>query len=115
MLVRPLDGDATRQVSPAGGDVPVWSRDGRTLYYRAEDRILSVPVTMTAEGLTSGPPVEVATVPMRDGFSYAFEVAPDGRVLMTHTTGRHHVSVVFNWPQALTKIERAGAGSGSRE
>jgi hypothetical protein len=68
-----------------------------------------VTVTTTAGGVTIGPPVEFATAPRRDGFSYAFEVGADGRLLMTHTSGRDHVSVVFNWPEALAKVERAGA------
>lgn len=106
--IRPLDGDTVHQVSLTGGDVPAWSPDGRTLYYRGGDKIYAVAITTTASGITTGLPVEVATVPRRDGFSYAFAVGADGRLLMTRTSGRDHVSVVFNWPQALAKLEGAG-------
>jgi eukaryotic-like serine/threonine-protein kinase len=33
------------QVSKGGGDSPLWSPDGRELFYRCEDEVLSVPLT----------------------------------------------------------------------
>ena len=59
-----LDGATTRRISTDGGFAPMWSRDGRTLYYRGvaglngEGDIMAVDVS----GLpaTLGKPVTVA-------------------------------------------------------
>jgi dipeptidyl aminopeptidase/acylaminoacyl peptidase len=46
VYVRPLSGTGGReQVSTEGGVHPVWSRDGRELYYRSDDRMMVVEVT----------------------------------------------------------------------
>jgi hypothetical protein len=52
----------------------------------------------------------VATVPSSDGFSLPFDVAADGRLLMTKAAGRDHISVVLNWTADLRRIEASGVG-----
>jgi Tol biopolymer transport system component len=39
------DGRAKRQLSTDGGSEPVWSRDGRELYYRSGDRLMRVDMS----------------------------------------------------------------------
>ena len=41
-----LSPGAAVQVTSAGGGEPRWGRDGRELYYRANDRFMSVPMTL---------------------------------------------------------------------
>ena len=82
---------AKRQVSRGGGTSPLWSRDGRELFFlSAEREMLSARVTQAGAADT---PIEFArpTVLFRVpdellGYEYAFytpwDVAPDGRFLM---------------------------------
>ena len=73
------DPAARRQVSTDGGSEPVWSRDGRELYYRSGDRLMrvdisrghadaGVPVTMFEGRFVSG------TVTLAN-----YDIASDGR------------------------------------
>ena len=81
--------DATRggrrRVSAEGeaSQVPVWSRDGKALYYTAETGPGSSPrvLRVLAEG---GPP---AAVPGGE-HAFAVGIAPDGKTLALRTTGR---------------------------
>lgn len=41
------DGGRKRRISTAGGEDPLWSRDGSTLYYRWQNQIYAVPVSAT--------------------------------------------------------------------
>ena len=47
VYVRPMSGAGGRwQVSNAGGEEPMWSRDGKSLYYRYEGRFMRVSVAL---------------------------------------------------------------------
>jgi len=94
----------------ASGVAPVWSRDGKELVFRSGDRLMAATVSPTGSGITIGDPLLLATAPPRDGFSLAFDLATDGRVLMTHTTGGDHIAIVLNWPAELQRIEKVGIG-----
>ena len=76
------------QVSPAGGSNPVWSRDGRELFFLdASDRLAAVPVDTTGARFRARPPVQVLSTaywvagsPTESARSHlAFDVSPDGR------------------------------------
>ena len=47
------------QVSIGGGDTPLWSPDGRELFYLIEDRIMAVPVETAArqQAIQAGQPL----------------------------------------------------------
>lgn len=98
-----------RQVSTGGGSSPMWSVNGRELLYRSGDKVMSAEISIGSAGITVGQPKAVATVPTRDGFSATFDVAADGRLLMTRTNGRDHIAVILNWPNELKRLEAAGA------
>jgi hypothetical protein len=77
------------RVSSAGGYEPLWSADGRELFYRQGNAVLAVAVDPGAEfpfgapeRLFSGPYVQLET-----GLSRAYDVAPDGRFLMLLAEG----------------------------
>jgi hypothetical protein len=62
---------------------PVWSRNGRELFYVRDDTMMQVDVETEARFVTGMPvplfkcPVEVATPPTRH-----FDILPDGRFVM---------------------------------
>jgi serine/threonine-protein kinase len=106
--VAALDGSTTRRISLDGGFAPVWSRDGRTLYYRGiaglngEGDVIAVDVS----GLpaTIGKPRSVARAlpAVRGGaFHSGYDVAGDGRLLIVQPgvdeTAPLRFEVVLNW------------------
>jgi len=94
---------AKRLISDGGGTNPIWSRDGREIFYRAGDQVLAVEVE-TDSGFSAGKPV-----PMFSGryrlTGRDFDVSPDGTrfVMMQNddprTTGRFRV--VLDWWRVL--------------
>jgi serine/threonine-protein kinase len=115
VYVRPYpDADRARwQVSVGGGRQPLWSRDGRELFYRDfSGAILSVPVVLTP-GFTAG---EVTRV--LDGADYkgggpdmsgrTYDVSLDGRrFLMLKPTASDRIGsvvVVLNWFDELKRL-----------
>ena len=52
------EADRRLTISTDGGDSPVWSRDGRELFYVSDDRLMTVAVE-TADGFRPGTPREL--------------------------------------------------------
>jgi Tol biopolymer transport system component len=101
-------GMGKEQVSSAGGTEPVWSHDGRELFYRSGRRLMKV-TTAAAGSLDFGPSQLVFDGPYRTGGrdpSYA--ISPDGqRFLMmrpvTNGAAGAEVVVTLNWLEELKK------------
>ena len=93
------------QISTDGGHTPVWSRDGRELYFvSASNQLMSVPVKLAGTKLEAGQPKALFEV--RLGTNVNFDVSKDGRFLIP--TGSREASsapmdVVLNWQAALKK------------
>jgi len=94
-------------VSIDGGTEPVWSRDGRRLYYRRENRIMEVAVE-TADGFSAGQPVPLPfQTDMVDGSggNPSYDVEPGERrflMLRSPREGTEEVlRVVFDWDREL--------------
>jgi len=89
-------------VSTAGGTRPVWSRDGRELFFFQADRtLMSVDVrrSSTLEVSTPKPLFRMT----RDA---EFDVSADGRFLMPNQTAQAFappMTVVINWPSLLKR------------
>lgn len=122
VYVRPYPGpEPVTPVSRDGGARPVWSRDGRRLFYRSgtdnRTKMMAVDVS-TAEGTFRPGAVRelfdqpyLGTAPMR-----SYDVAPDGRFLMAEDwkpppqpVTRLHVAL--NW---LEQVERLVPHDGSK-
>ncbi len=109
VYVRPFPGPgAAVPVSTNGGIEPVWSRDGRELFYRQGDALKSVK--LTGSGMVErGAPTTVFEgrydrAPY-GGRSANYDVSLDGqRFLMVRRKNLAQpttIHVVFNWPDAL--------------
>ncbi len=90
-------------MSRGGGREPVWSADGRQLFYRNQDQMLAVEITTEPE-LRIGEPVELWKRPYfsQELFTTNYDVAPDGRFLMlglpeSDAPGLSMINVVVNW------------------
>ncbi len=111
----PVSG-ARHLVSVEGGDEPVWSRDGRELFFRRAQSLFAVPVR-TAEGFSAGKPVRLfdadfvtsGAAVVRD---LDYDVAADGRFLVVRPSEEEkaspHLNVVLNWTSELARRVPAG-------
>lgn len=112
VLVRPYpNADSGRWViSMAGGRQPVWSRDGRELFYRDfSGALIAVPVTATPR-FRAGRPMKLLdgggfAGAGPTGSSQTYDVARDGRFLMLKTAAGSNSSlvIVHNWVEALKR------------
>ncbi len=71
------------QVSPAGGFSPVWSRDGRELYFADGDSLMAVDID-TKDVFRAGPPRKLFSGPFVLSLptSRNYDVGPDGRFVV---------------------------------
>lgn len=98
VFVRPFPGPGVPvQVSQEGGTEPVWSRDGRRLHYRGDQRMIAATIvtepalavserkTVFSDSFDSDMPM-----PHRN-----YDVTPDGRFVMIAASGGHGVETVI--------------------
>jgi Tol biopolymer transport system component/predicted Ser/Thr protein kinase len=99
------DGATTRQITYGGGAKPVWSLDGRSLFYTAGQLLMSV--TLTPEGAVTGQPKLIYDKPFgqSDPIAREFTIAPDGRPLIVEPSERRptvtHLKAITNWHRLL--------------
>ena len=91
-------------VSPEAGTEPLWSSDGRELYYRDGTSIRAVPVDPES-GEVGVPEVLFAD----DSYAanpnaVVYDVAEDGRFLMGRMTGGPLLHLVTNWFADLNRL-----------
>ena len=92
-------------ISPEGGSQPVWSPNGKELYYRGPTHMMAVPFT-TSSGFSAGTPIPLFVDKYdrehRDDRNY--DVARDGRFLMLRfeaPSSPPQLHVVLNWFREL--------------
>jgi serine/threonine-protein kinase len=104
VYVRPFPGDGARiQVSDNGGSEPVWSRSGKSLYYRdMPGHIIEVKVT-TDNGFSIGErKIALDDTYLRYATHANYDVAADGRFLVLKRSGAESQTiVVHNWGREL--------------
>jgi len=114
VYVRPLaqEGDAV-QVSVTGGDEPVWSRDGRKLFYRGTSE---GDIDMVVADVQTTPTFRVSGrkklfsvgefVPTNPHASY--DVSPDGKTfLMVRRSAAGRLMVIQNLPELVRRAQPA--------
>jgi eukaryotic-like serine/threonine-protein kinase len=99
-------GSAQYQVSTNGGERPVWRRDSKEIYYRANLRMMAVKVNEKGGTIELGKPEALFEVAVRNLSGRWYDVSPDGRFLMNTspaTAQSPNFELVVNWPAALKK------------
>jgi hypothetical protein len=93
------------QISANGGDRPVWSRDGRELYFVSPDnKLMAVPVTTGAQ-FQPGVPKPLFDVRLAS-FNSSYDVSADGRFLIPTPVDQAStvpMTVILNWQAALRR------------
>jgi Tol biopolymer transport system component len=112
MWMRPFVGTgAAVRVSSDGGHDPVWSRDGRELFYTNGPQLMAAQVTPSADRVRTDPPHAL----LDGGFTHDdadpnirfFDAAPDGRLLIieaSEKTPSAAIVVVQHWGEELARL-----------
>lgn len=113
VYVRPFSGETGKwQVSTAGGEEPIWSRDGRELFYRDGQKWMSVEVA-TSPQFKAGPPRLLFEGPYLNIRGTSYDVAADGRFLLLEENYKQspttQLSVVFNWSEEVKRRVPTGS------
>jgi eukaryotic-like serine/threonine-protein kinase len=100
IYLRPIHGPGPRvPVSRAGGMNAVWSRDGRTIYYRTPERMIAAASVTLDSGIRVSSrrnlfPDVYERPPSRDGY----DALEDGRlVFIKPRASRERITIVTNW------------------
>ena len=98
--------DAKFQISTNGARIPIWSRDGRELFFiSADSKMMAVEVTTAGGKLQPGIPKALFDVRMGNG-NPRFDVSKDGRFLIPTAVAESTnapMTVVLNWQARLKK------------
>ena len=93
-----------RQQVAARGTLPVWSADGKALYYADDNMLTVIDVSESDGALRFGAPR--AIVPIITGRGYSYDVAKDGRILALVTSQERAVrplTLVQHWRAVLAQ------------
>ncbi len=104
VVVQPFPGPGGRvQVSSDGGTEPLWSRDGKRLFFRSSGHLLAARI---APGTAFT--VSARDTVLNDNFIYAFnphpnwDVLPDGNhFLFLESTDAGEMTIIANWHTVL--------------
>jgi serine/threonine-protein kinase len=104
VVVQPFPGPGARvQVSAGGGSEPVWSRDGKRIFYRDGRNLMAASISTTPTLTVTG-----RTAVFPDDYMFAqaphanYDVSPDGsRFLMVKSAERPELFVAYGWGAEL--------------
>ena len=103
-----------QQISTGGGAYPLWSRDGRELFFITPDQrqVLTVPMRSGTTLVAGRPQVlfEFAMLPAFGG-TRPYDIAPDGRFLIIRGAqaeadgcATSNMVLVLNWTEELKQL-----------
>jgi dipeptidyl aminopeptidase/acylaminoacyl peptidase len=104
-------------ISSGGGTDPVWSRNGREIFYRQGDRLMRVDVNGDGDAFSPGTPSLLFELRFGrwDGYGAStanYDVGQDGsRVILARRKNRATgsvIDVVLNWPETLSGGDPGG-------
>ncbi len=101
-------GSGKTQISSGGGGWPRWSRNGKELFYRATNKLMSVGVEERKGELVIGKTQALFPIdPAPGGLGSMYDVSADGKkfVVVSESSQRlsQPLTVVVNWPALLKK------------
>jgi hypothetical protein len=105
--VRPFPGLGSQwQISTGGGEEPVWSHDGKEIFYRNGTKWMAVEVR-TGSTFNAAPPRLLFSGPFANVPGPSYDVGPDGRFVMIEGPPEAPVTrlnVVLNWTADLRRL-----------
>jgi Tol biopolymer transport system component len=106
VYVRPYPGPGEKvQISTNGGGSPVWSRDGRELFYMDGNRMMAVPIE-PGSTLVAGQPIQISEGDYENqACCINYDVSPDAASLvMVKREPSREIHVVLNWFEELKRL-----------
>jgi Tol biopolymer transport system component len=106
VVVAPFPGPGGRvQVSVNGGSEPVWSRDGRRLFYRGDAKFIAASVnTISGFTVTARTPLFDDTYLTAQAPHANYDVSPDGtQLLVLRSASNDQFIVVHGWTEELRR------------
>jgi serine/threonine-protein kinase len=110
IFVSPFPRGGKVQISTEGGTEPMWSRDGKELFYRSGAKMMAVPIS-TEDGIAPGKPTLLFEGRFEGGTrafpGSNYDVTPDGRFVMIRrdeSAGPAQINVVLNWFEELKRL-----------
>jgi serine/threonine-protein kinase len=118
VYVRPYPEGTRVQISAAGGTQPVWSSNGRELFFRNGDQLLAVNVTLGRSFAASKPVVLFSRSIAADSSGIAYElmadydVSKDGQRFVFPKSSPEsaevpHARVILDWFSELKRLTTA--------
>jgi eukaryotic-like serine/threonine-protein kinase len=107
VYIRPFPGPDKRwPVSTHGGTQPLWSRDGKEIFYRVGNKIMVVDVSAGVDLTLSQPRQLFEQRYVFQNISLAnYDVSPDGQfVMVKEEAGSGRLNVVLNWTEELKRL-----------
>jgi serine/threonine-protein kinase len=96
------------QISTNGGTEPLWSRDGKELFFRVGTAMMAVPIEMTPAFKHGKPKKLFEKILFRYTWSTTYDIHPDGdRFLMIkypEDRFADKIHVVTNWVEELKRL-----------
>jgi Tol biopolymer transport system component len=113
VYVRPASGEGVMwQVSTEGGEEPVWSKDGRELFYRNGPKWMAAEVT-TETQFKAGTPRLLFEGPYLNVPGVSYDVAADGRFLMLEENYKQppttQLQAILNWSEEVKRRVPTGS------
>jgi len=113
IYVRPASGEGAKwQVSTEGGEEPLWSKDGRELFYRNGPKWMAAEVT-TEPQFRAGTPRMLFEGPYLNVPGVSYDVAADGRFLMLEENYKQppatQLQAILNWSEEVKRRVPAGS------
>ena len=110
VYVRPFPGPGGRwHISTGGGSFPLWSRDGRQLFFEALDQRVVMAVSYSAKGdsfAPGKPRVWSETRLLNLGPISVYDLAPDGKrlaAMLANDEAPTHLTVLLNFFDELRR------------
>ncbi len=104
VYVRPFPGSGGRVlVSTGGGDEPLWSRDGRRIYYLSGTDVMSAAISLSATPLVTSRDTVALGGYLTMRFHANYDLSPDGKSLLMLEPVSKDVqpTIILNWTAAL--------------
>ena len=99
-------------VTTEGGATPVWSHDGKTLYYTSNNNMMAVPITLDPDVSVGTPRVlfDVTEYNVGGNLAIGYDVSDDERFLMVsrRDVPAARLICVHNWFEELKRLAPPG-------
>jgi serine/threonine-protein kinase len=112
VYVAPFPGPGGRvQVSKGGAGLPVWSRDGRTIYYPQANRLMATTVSFDPTATVTGTRILFeGDYAFSDALHVPFDVGPDGTFLLVRPVREVRTVIIRDFRTEMrNQLARQGA------